>query len=194
MSYLREWFARRQENHLISDEQKPALEAGAAAVKAEPSPQLRPGLVTSELINKRFHLECWLYSHRPDLLAAIRRAEEEVESAWFWAEAGFLEKLAAAEAALAQAVEAGREARQEEPGKAPGPEEEMGREMTFAEVERAFGGFERVWNLTDAQAARLEQVFAEKGPVVVQSPNRRWWSAEEWYKLNARLVFPVAGI
>jgi hypothetical protein len=166
----------------------------------------------------RFTLECWLKQHRPDLLAAIRTAVQECERMYWYAQAGFPEKLAAAEAALAQAVAEGqrvmREAlagREVKPEAAPvkagwkemvqGPgvetslaeQKEMGaglgteptqdseEEMAFEEVEKIFGGFERIWRLSDAQAAKLERIFLEKGPVVVRSENGRWWSAEEWY-------------
>jgi hypothetical protein len=83
------------------------------------------------------------------------------------------------EAVLAQAVAAGREAMREalavrgEP--APEPPELGG----FALTERLFGGFDRVWDLTPAQAARLEAIFQEKGPVAVRTV-KNWYSANEW--------------
>ncbi len=103
---------------------------------------------------------------------------------YWYSEAGFPEKLAAAEAAREAAVAEGQQAMREAlalEGK-PGLEvAQDGREMTFKEVDRLFGGFERVWQLSDAQAARLEAVFQEKGPVVVKTQNKKWWSPEEWY-------------
>ncbi|WP_334110507.1 hypothetical protein [Thermodesulfitimonas autotrophica] len=134
--------------------------------------------------SNRFRLEVWLNQHRPDLLAAIRVAEEEAERAWFYAEAGFPDRLAAAEAALEAAVAAGQRAMREAlAGKEAeeGLEVQKGQKLTFEEIDHLFGGFERVWQLSDAQAARLEAVFQERGPVVVRTLNGKWWSAEEWY-------------
>jgi hypothetical protein len=164
-------------------ESKPAPTEPPPAQEPVPPPAQDPTA-------NRFHLECWLAQHRPDLLAAIRRAVDECERMDWYAQAGFPEKLAAAEAALAQAVEAGQQAMREALAagrEEAGPEEALGlevqkpgRELTFVEVERVFGGFERVWRLTDAQTAHLEKIFRFKGPVVVRSENGLWWSAEDW--------------
>ena len=145
-----------------------------------PDPTPPPTASDPDPTTNRFHLECWLAAHRPDLLAAIRRAEQECERMDLYYFAGLPDRLAAAEAALEAAVAAGQQAMRE--ALAAGREEakEAERELTFEEVERAFGGFVRVWNLTDAQAAYLEKIFHWKGPVVVRSENGLWWSADDW--------------
>lgn len=153
------------------------------AQEPEPEPELAvplPSAPEPGLAENRFLVECWLNQHRPNLLQRIRAAEEEAERMYWYAQVGFPEKLREAEAALAQAVAAGQQAMRE--ALAAGREEakEAERELTFEEVERVFGGFVRVWNLTDAQVAYLEKIFHWKGPVVVRSENGLWWSADDW--------------
>ncbi|MBE3585368.1 MAG: hypothetical protein IMW94_04245 [Thermoanaerobacter sp.] len=97
-----------------------------------------------------------------DLLARILRAEKEAEAAWWDAEAGFPEKLHAAEATLIQALEAGQEHLD-----------------GFTLAKQLFDGFEHAWDLTPAQAAKLKQLFQEKGPVLVRT-RRSWYSVGEW--------------
>jgi hypothetical protein len=112
-----------------------------------------------------------------DLLARILRAEKEAEAAWWDAEAGFPEKLHAAEATLIQALEAGRQAMQE----VGTGELEAGQEHLdgFTLAEQLFDGFEHTWDLTPAQAAALDRLFAQKGPVLVRT-RRGWYGAGEW--------------
>ncbi|NHM25988.1 hypothetical protein G7K71_02965 [Desulfofundulus sp. TPOSR] len=108
-----------------------------------------------------------------DLLARIRRAGKEAEAAWWYAEAGYPEELAADESALAQAVAAGQEAMR--------GVLETGQEHLdgFTLAEQLFDGFEHTWDLTPAQAAALDRLFAQKGPVLVRT-RRGWYSAGEW--------------
>ncbi|MCL6558359.1 MAG: bifunctional DNA primase/polymerase [Firmicutes bacterium] len=172
---------------MAAPEPEPAQEPeppDLAAPPPAPEPSLEP-----DPASNRFLLECWLSTNRPSLLAAIRRAEEECNIKDIYYFAGLPDRLAAAEAALAQAVAEGQRVMREAlaagregpgPEEAPGPEAQEGRELTFEEVERLFGGFERVWWLTAAQAAYLEKIFRFKGPVVVRSENGLWWSAEDW--------------
>ncbi len=138
----------------------------------QPEPPALPLTPNSELhpAADRFLLECWLNRHRPDLLARIRRAEAQVGAAW-WdarAEAALEAAVAAGQKAMQEALDVGREPAPEPPG--PGG---------FVLAEREFGGFEKVWDLTSSQAARMEAVFAEKGPVAVRT-RRGWHSAVEW--------------
>jgi hypothetical protein len=165
----------------------------ATEPETEPEPMELPPVQEpgSDPVN-RFALECWLNQHHPDLLAAIRAAERECERMDIYYFAGLPDRLTAAEAALAQAVAAGQRAMREalaagrgepkqkavpgEPEVARDPERELG----FEEVAVLFGGFERVWRLTAAQAAYLEKIFRWKGPVAVRSENGLWWSAEDW--------------
>ncbi|WP_051618017.1 bifunctional DNA primase/polymerase [Desulfofundulus thermocisternus] len=152
---------------VAATESKPAQEPEPAAPPpAEPEP---------DPAANRFTLECWLNANRPRPAGRRPAGRGPGEAAWWDAEAGFPEKLRAAEAALAQALEAGRQAMQE----ALAGTEAADRELGFEKVEEMFGGFERVWQLSDAQAARLEAVFQEKGPVVVRTA-KNWYSAGEW--------------
>lgn len=127
----------------------------APAPQAAPPQNARP---------TRFDMECWLHQHRPDLLAAIRRAEAEAEIAWWMAQGGDAEALRAADAALEAALEAGRRAMVGEPGHAHDREQAQDQEPEpnpDDPVERAAKMFhaERVWDLTDAQAAKIKKVF-----------------------------------
>lgn len=183
---LREFLGRRRERNAVSI---PPVRAGGLEPESGPEPaELPPTQETQtqepDPATNRFLLECWLNQHRPDLLAAIRAAERECNIKDIYYFAGLPDRLAAAEAALEAAVAAGQRAMREALGagrEEPGREaQEAGRELTFEEVERAFGGFERVWRLTAAQAAHLEKIFKWKGPVAVRSENGLWWSAEDW--------------
>jgi len=150
----------------------PALETATSA--PNPAPETVEAAVSAPSPPSRFAAECWLNANRPDLLNQLHQAQAASAAAWL---AGDPAELAQAEARM-EAVLA-----------------EAQREMEMADTEaqdpfeRAVKMFEarRTWALTPAQAARMEKIFQEKGPVVVRVRARkieRWLGAEEY--LNPR--------
>ncbi|WP_027717422.1 hypothetical protein [Desulfovirgula thermocuniculi] len=135
----------------------------------------------------------WAREHAPRLAAWVLELEERARLAWEpWAEE---EAWAEWELARRELRRAWEEATGRAPGNAPEqpPEEppaagnEAGeRELSFAEAEALFGGFDAVWELTDAQAGALEKLFAAKGPVLVRA-EAGWFGAEEWKERVARV-------
>ena len=143
-----------------SDAPNPAPETVEAAVSA-PSPP------------SRFAAECWLNVNRPDLFNQLHQAEAAAEAAWL---SGDPAELAQAEARM-EAVLA--EARREMAAVEAAQEQE---EDAFERACRLFEA-KRTWSLTPTQAARMERIFQEKGPVVVRvraGRFERWMSVEEY--------------
>ncbi|WP_156896590.1 hypothetical protein [Desulfovirgula thermocuniculi] len=131
----------------------------------------------------------WAKENAPALAAWVLAAEERCKLAWAWEpwaeeEAWAEWELARRElrAAWERATGQGQQGQGWQQG-----EQCQERELGFEEAEAAWGGFERVWDLTDAQAASLDRLFNQKGPVLVRTA-RGWLSAEEWQEKLERLA------
>lgn len=201
---LKEFLARNRARNRAADGPETPADKTAPFPPKERQPEAPaaapdPGPAASA--PSRFAVECWLAANRPDLLHQLHRTELAVEDAWL---AGDPEELAGAEArleAILQEARQGMEAaggvragetpvqgvpgQEEQAGQVGQAQEEAPAEQEGDPFERACRMFEarRVWTLTPGQAARMERLFLEKGPVLVRyriGKIERWLGAEEF--------------
>lgn len=147
----------------------------------------------------------WAKENAPHLAAAVLALEKRARLAWAWEPDREWEIWCEWELArrdLRRAWEEatrrqedkedqcqGQDQDQEQEREQGQGQEEQGqeeRELSFADVEVLFGGFEQTWDLSEQQAAALDALFARKGPVLVRT-NAGWFGAEEWQERLQRV-------